>query len=66
MHFALGLRQTREFGDHWLKTADSPVLQVPSSIVPIENNFLINPHHPEFKNYTISAPQPFRIDQRLT
>ena len=65
MSFPWDLRQTREYGDHWRQTARSPALRVPSSIVPIESNFLINPQHPGFKKYTISAPQPFLIDQRL-
>ncbi len=59
------LRQTREWGDLWIQKSSSPALRMPSSIVPIESNFLINPEHPKFKNYTISAPQPFLIDQRF-
>jgi RES domain-containing protein len=65
MTFPWDLRQTREYGDNWLQPASSPALQVPSSIVSIESHFLINPHHPKFKSYTISAPQPFLIDPRF-
>ena len=65
MTFPWNLRETREWGDRWLKRASSPIMQMPSSIVPMENNFLINPQHPEFKKYTISASQPFAIDQRF-
>ena len=59
------LRQTRAWGDSWIEQASSPVLRVPSSIVPMESNFLIHPQHPGFKKYTISAPLPFPIDPRL-
>jgi RES domain-containing protein len=59
------LRQTREWGDNWLQKSSSPVLRMPSSIVPIESNLLINPEHPKFKKYTISASQPFPIDHRF-
>jgi RES domain-containing protein len=58
------LRQTRTWGDRWIKEANSPALRVPSSIVPMESNFLINPQHPKFNKYTISAPLPFPIDNR--
>ena len=65
MAFPWQLRETRALGDRWLETASSPVMRMPSSIVPIENNFLINPSHPRFKKYTISAPLPFAIDHRF-
>jgi RES domain-containing protein len=65
MTFPWHLRQTRAWGDSWLQSASCPALRMPSSIVPIESNFLINPQHPKFKKYTISAPQPVSIDHRL-
>ena len=65
MTFPWQLRETRAYGDRWLEESSSPVLQMPSSIVPMESNFLINPNHPRFKKYAVSAPQPFAIDPRV-
>jgi RES domain-containing protein len=55
----------QEIGDEWLRTAASLVLQVPSSIIEHESNYLINPLHPGFKHVKRSAPEPFVIDLRL-
>ncbi len=55
----------QEIGDEWLRTAKSVVLQVPSSIIEHESNYLLNPLHPDFKRVKRSAPQPFVIDLRL-
>ncbi len=52
-------------GDEWLRTAQSVVLQVPSSIIEHESNYLLNPLHPDFKRVKRSTPQPFVIDLRL-
>lgn len=35
--------QTRQLGDNWLIAQQTPVLKIPSSIVPQEFNYLINP-----------------------
>lgn len=56
---------TQEIGRKWLDSKSSVVLQVPSSIVPLEHNYIINPRHPEFPEIEIGAPESIRIDQRL-
>jgi len=53
-------------GDQWVMSGDSAVLRVPSLLVPDESNFLINPRHPDFGRISVSRPQPFRLDPRLT
>jgi RES domain-containing protein len=53
-------------GDQWVASGDSPVLRVPSVLVPEESNFLLNPRHPDFGGIRISRPQAFRFDPRLT
>jgi RES domain-containing protein len=55
----------QEIGDDWLRTTKSAVLQVPSSIIEHESNYLLNPLHPDFKRVKRSAPRPFVIDLRL-
>jgi RES domain-containing protein len=59
-------RSTRAIGDAWLTRATSPVLQVPSVVIPSESNFLLNPVHPQFSKLRIGSPAPFLFDPRLT
>ncbi len=55
----------RAFGDAWLQAQRTPVLQVPSAIVPESPNLLINPAHPEAAAITIASQRPFAVDPRL-
>jgi RES domain-containing protein len=59
-------KKIRSIGDDWVGAASSAVLQVPSVIVPLENNFLLNPRHPDFPRLQIGKPVPFKSDSRLT
>jgi RES domain-containing protein len=52
-------------GDHWVSSALSAVLRVPSVIVPREFNFLLNPTHADFRRVTFETPEPFNLDLRL-
>ena len=56
---------TRRIGDLWVREARSPVLAVPSTIIPSEVNFVLNPAHPDFKSVVIGPPEPFTFDPRL-
>lgn len=38
---------------------------VPSSIVQIETNYIINPRHPDFAKISIGEASVFRFDPRL-
>jgi RES domain-containing protein len=58
-------RKLQRLGDDWVSAAESPVLQVPSAIVPAESNFLLNPAHPDFLRIIIGRSQWFRLDRRL-
>ncbi len=53
------------FGDAWLNEQRSPVLQVPSAIVPESPNFLINPAHTEASGVRIVQRRGFEFDRRL-
>jgi RES domain-containing protein len=52
-------------GDDWVKRGSSAVLEVPSVIVPLENNYLINPLHAQFSKLVISGPLKHEFDPRL-
>ena len=56
---------TRDIGTAWADNASSVVLSVPSVLVLLETNFLINPRHPDFRKLEIGAPQAFQYDPRL-
>lgn len=58
-------RSTQGIGSQWFADQDSVILQVPSVIVPLQHNYLINPQHPQFEELDISGPMPFEIDPRL-
>ncbi len=55
----------QELGDAWLDAGGTPVLQVPSAIVPAEFNFVLDPSHPEFVRIRIGEPHPYAFDPRL-
>jgi RES domain-containing protein len=56
---------TQQIGDRWAEEQRSVILRVPSSIVPDESNYLINPAHPDFVRMEIGAPEELSIDSRL-
>jgi RES domain-containing protein len=56
---------SRTVGDQWVESQRSVALLVPSSVVPVENNALINPRHPLFKLAWVKKPTRFRYDRRL-
>ena len=37
----------QRIGSKWLRSGITPVLKVPSAVVPYESNYLINPRHPD-------------------
>jgi RES domain-containing protein len=53
------------FGDTWLQEQRTPVLQVPSAIVPESPNLLINPAHPACARLRIASRRRFEFDHRL-
>lgn len=57
--------ETRAIGDQWVARGTTPVLRVPSVVVPWEFNYLLNPAHPDFAKIRKGAPIPFPFDPRL-
>lgn len=55
----------RDVGTAWTRKRSSALLVVPCSIVPTEENVLVNPEHPDFARVAISGPEPFPVDVRL-
>jgi RES domain-containing protein len=56
---------TRQIGDRWLDQSSAALLQVPSVIVPLGQNFLLNPAHPDAAKVTIVDVVDAPFDPRL-
>ncbi len=56
---------TQKITESWLKEQGSLVLQVPSAIVPMSYNFLINPLHSDLEKVNIIQSEPFIFDDRF-
>ncbi len=57
--------EIQRIGDEWVNSEASAVLRVPTSLLPIEFNYLINIGHPEFTEIEFGEPQTFTFDKRL-
>jgi RES domain-containing protein len=57
---------SRSAGDQWIASRRSVALLVPSVVIPLEKNALINPRHPHFRLEWVKKPVRFRYDPRLT
>ena len=51
-----------EIGDRWFRASSTPVLSVPSVVIPHERNFVLNPTHREFAKIVIGGLEPFSFD----
>jgi RES domain-containing protein len=60
---------TQQRGNAWHVTRGTPLLQVPSAIVPLDGspdtNVVINHRHPDADRIRIQASKPFALDVRL-
>ena len=55
----------RTLGDAWIARGKTAVLVVPSAIVTVENNYLLNPLHPDIARVKIGKATPVLFDLRL-
>jgi RES domain-containing protein len=59
------LEFTRDLGDAWLASRESPLARVPSAIVPQTWNHLLNPEHPDAKQVEVAEVIREHFDSRL-
>ena len=64
--FSPAPRAIQQIGDNWIREEISAVLEVPTSVIPLEKNYLLNPNHPEFGKIILGAAQKFVFDERLS
>jgi len=55
----------QNWGNVWLDTQVSAVLEVPSVVTPGEFNYLINPVHPDFHQIVKGKIEQYQFDHRL-
>lgn len=59
------LVNTQKIGDHFIHENKYAVARVPSAVVKGDYNYLINPHHSDFKYIILEKVTPFLFDNRL-
>jgi RES domain-containing protein len=59
------LPSSQQIGDAWVAGGTSPVLRVPSVLVPREFNYVFNPRHPGFSDIKVGRAEPRLFDPRL-
>jgi len=57
--------RSRRIGDDWLNSIAALGLRVPSSVVQLEHNIVLNPRHPAMADVTVTRTEPFEFDDRL-
>lgn len=57
---------SQQIGDNWVQDQTSLLLKVPSVVVPLEANYLLNPAHPDVDKINIGQPVSLPLDERLT
>ena len=56
---------SQSIGDRWIEDNKSPVLKVPSVLMPSGYNYLINIKHSDFKKIKIGMDCPLAFDTRF-
>ena len=56
---------SQTIGDEWLHKGELPILRVPSVVVPIEYNYMLNPRHEKFVGVEIGQGMQVPFDPRL-
>jgi RES domain-containing protein len=62
---ALGSPEAQAAGAAWVVAGRTPVLRVPSALVPREPNYVINPAHPDAAVIHPHRPEPLEWDPRF-
>jgi RES domain-containing protein len=55
----------QRLGSEWLDGGRTPLLEVPSALVPQERNLLINPAHPGARRIRVACRERFTLDPRF-
>lgn len=58
-------RDAAAFGDAWLRSRRTVALIVPSAVLSVEQNVIVNPLHPEMSRVKTLETNKFEFDDRL-
>lgn len=58
-------RKTQKIGDDFIYSKKKCVLKVPSAVVKGDYNYLLNPHHQDFRKIKIMNTSVFPFDRRI-
>ena len=61
----VALASLHALGTAWATGLTTPLLAVPSAVVPVETNYLLNPLHPDFARIRVGEPRELVTDLRL-
>jgi len=64
-NWAFAEAQTQHLGTEWLTSNQSIALEVPSVVIPLERNLILNPSHPRFSEVRATGSVPFFFDPRI-
>ena len=58
--------QLQKMGAEWYKAQETLILKLPSAIIPLEYNYLINTEHPDFRSkVSLVRTEDYFWDSRL-
>lgn len=56
----------QDIGSTWYSSQDSPILKVPSAVIPWEYNYILNTRYPDFRNLVrLVRTEDYFWDDRL-
>lgn len=58
-------RPSRDYGTRWLRAGEQLGLIVPSAVLPLEWNLLLNPRHPAMSRVRVEDSYDFMYDERM-
>lgn len=58
-------KSAQKFGDQWIKEGRYAVMRIPSVVVPLEFNYVLNPSHDKFDMIEISKSEKVILDPRI-
>lgn len=56
---------TKDFGTRLLLAAASPIIKIPSTVIPEEFNYLLNPSHADSRDFRLLDVRDFVYDVRI-
>ena len=56
---------TQAYGSNWVAEARTLALKVPSAVLPVSSNYLLNPRHPQAKRLEVVRQIEVSLDPRL-